>query len=333
MSTARGLLITGGTDGVAHAMKVWTGEPVWSFEFSKRALNTAIVMAGTNAIVTHSEENLDTSEMGMVAAIDATATGKLGKEHVKWATMGWQGGYASPVVDAKAGRVYMVDNGAILGAFDLATGKKVWTHTLGTIQKAPAVWADGKLYVGTENGKFYILRPKADGVDVLDEDLLGTEAEPEPILAGAAVSNGRVYVVSMGGIYAIGRKGQTVKPTAPSAAATPKPAGTGEPAAVLVVPAEVYLRSGEKAKFTARLFDAKGNFLREQAATWAVQSLPLPLPRRGPHVAQHRRRARHRPRARRRQRRLAVPSLPTEPTRRRPKAAPRPVSSRRLSAR
>ena len=39
--------------------------------------------------------------------------------------------------------------------------------------------ADGKLYVGTENGKFFILEPSATGAKVLDEDQLGTEQQPE----------------------------------------------------------------------------------------------------------------------------------------------------------
>ena len=55
-------------------------------------------------------------------------------------------------------RLYTVDNSAILGAFDLKTGKELWTKRLGTLQKGSPVLADGKIYVGTENGKFYILR-------------------------------------------------------------------------------------------------------------------------------------------------------------------------------
>ena len=66
--------------------------------------------------------------------------------------------------------------------------------------------ADGKLYVGTENGKFYILRPSATGVEVLDEDVLGTAQAPEPIVASPIVADGRVYVTSMEATYAIGKR-------------------------------------------------------------------------------------------------------------------------------
>ena len=111
----------------------------------------------------------------MVAAMDATGSGVLTGAAIKWVTHGFLPTFASPVMDRE--RLYTVDNSAILGAFDLKTGKELWTKTLGTLQKGSPVLADGKLYVGTENGKFYILRPTATGAEVLDEDLIGTAAE------------------------------------------------------------------------------------------------------------------------------------------------------------
>src|SRR5688572_32917594 len=132
--------------------------------------------------------------MGMMAAIDATATGTIAKEQVKWRVVGWQGGFSSPVLDGD--RVYQVDNGANLAAFDANTGNRLWLFNLGTIQKASPVLADGKLYVGTENGKFFILKPSATGCEILDEDQLGTVAQPEKIIGSVAISNGRVFVVS-----------------------------------------------------------------------------------------------------------------------------------------
>src|SRR5919107_1501101 len=198
------LLIQGASNGVTHAIKPQTGEPVWKYEISKRGLNTGVVLHGNTAILTHSEENLDSNEMGMMVAVDATAKGEIKKEQVKWTVYGWQGGFSSPVLDGD--RLYQVDNGANIAAFDVNTGKQLWLKNLGTIQKASPVLADGKLYVGTENGKFFILKPSATGCEVLDEDQLGTEAQPEAIIGSAAVSNGRVYLASDSALYAIGKR-------------------------------------------------------------------------------------------------------------------------------
>ncbi|HEX8130415.1 MAG TPA: PQQ-binding-like beta-propeller repeat protein, partial [Pyrinomonadaceae bacterium] len=263
------LLIQGASDGVVHALKPQTGEPVWKYEISKRGLNTGAVVYHNLAIVTHSEENLESNEMGMIAALDATAKGELKKEHIKWSTVGWQGGYSSPVIDGA--RLYQVDNGANIGAFDLNTGKQLWLQNLGTIQKASPVFADGKIYVGTENGKFFILRPTATGCEILDSDQLGTEGQPEAIIASPAVSNGRVYFATDSNLYAIGKKA--------AAEAKPEiqfgdPRKTTPATYVQVVPTELIIKPGDKVNFRVRLFDEQGRFLEEApAAAWSLDKL------------------------------------------------------------
>ena len=132
-------------------------------------------------------------------------------------------------------RLYTMDNSAIVGAFDLKTGAKLWEKTLGTLQKGSPVLADGKLYVGTENGKFYILRPSATGVEVLDEDVLGNAQSPEPIVASPIVADGRIYVTSMEAMYAIGKR---VPNKAPARVAPVAPGAAGAPAVVQVFPYE-----------------------------------------------------------------------------------------------
>ena len=266
------LLIQGASDGLVHAIKPQTGEPVWRYEISKRGLNTGVVVRGTTAFLTHSEENLDSSEMGRMVAVDATAKGDLKPEQIKWTIKGWQGGFSSPVLDGD--RLYQIDNGANLAAFDVNDGKQLWLQNLGTIQKASPVFADGKLYVGTENGKFFILKPSATGCEILDQDQLGTEGHPEAIIASAAVSNGRVFVVSDSGLYAIGKKSTSNHSTAAPATAVGSSVSSNPVTHVQVVPTELILKPGDKVNFRARLFDAQGNFIREEpAATWSLDQL------------------------------------------------------------
>ena len=261
-------LIVGGTDGVYHALKLNTGEKIWSVEVSKRAILNSPLFRDNVAYITHGEENIDTTEMGMVAAVDATKTGVIAADGFKWRTRGFLPTFASPVMDNE--RLYTIDNSAIVGAFDLKTGARLWEKTLGTLQKGSPVLADGKLYVGTENGKFYILRPSASGAEVLDEDVLGNPQSPEPIVASPIVADGRVYVTSMEAMYAIGKR----VPRAQGAQGAQGALGAGAqgaPAVVHVFPYEVLLSPGQTASLKARLFDAKGNFIREEAAAqWTV---------------------------------------------------------------
>ena len=264
------ILIQGASDGVVHAIKAQTGEPVWKYEISKRGLNTGAVVYGNTAILTHSEENLNSNEMGMMVAVDATAKGEIKKENIKWSSYGWQGGFSSPVIDGE--RMYQIDNGANIAAFDINTGKQLWLKNLGTIQKASPVLADGKLYVGTENGKFYILRPTATGCDILDEHQLGTKPA-EAIIGSAAVANGRIYFVSDSNVYCIGKKGTNRSHGTAATDATKAVADT-TPAFVQITPTELILKPGDKVTFHARTFDAHGNLIGEQTAdSWSLDQL------------------------------------------------------------
>jgi outer membrane protein assembly factor BamB len=271
------LLVTGGSDGAALAMKPQTGEPVWKLVVAKRGLNTGILVAGNTAILSHGDENIDSNEMGMIAAFDPIGKGELGKQHIKWAVKGFMGGYSSAVLDAD--RIYQVDNSATLHAFELQTGRQLWKQSLGTIQKASVVLGDGKLYVGTESGKFFVLRPHPNRVEVLSEvelpiskEGLFNQAVPEPVVASAAIANGRVYFVSSDNLYAIGPKKTAVHPWKP-VAQTLEP-GQGAPAWVQVAPTEMVLKPGATVQLHARLYDAQGRFLREaDKAAWTLTGL------------------------------------------------------------
>ena len=270
------LLITGLGDGGVHAIKPQTGEKAWSFPMSKRSINTGAVVRGNDVFVSHGDENLEGNELGLLAAIDGTQTGDI--KTTKWAIRGLEFTYSPPIVDGT--RLYQIDNGSHLKAFDSGTGKELWEIELGTAQKAPPVLADGKIYVGTDNGTFHIIRPLADRGEMLSEVELpvsknsccGSEGTPEQVLAGAAVSRGRIFFVSSDAIYAIGPR--QAKTLTGFAVDEPAPAGEGAPTHLQVMPTELVVEPGQTVKLRARLFDDKGRFLREEASpTWALEGL------------------------------------------------------------
>ena len=266
------LFFSGGSDGAMHAIKIGTGEPVWHWNVSKRGLNTAALMVGSDIIVTHSEENMEVNEMGMVAAVPAASKGTLTDKNARWLLRDVQAGYGSPVSDET--RIYIVDNGGVLFAFDVKDGRQLWRKNLGTIQKSSPVFADGKLYVGTENGKLYILKPRADGVDVLDEDEMpaGVDGNPQPIIAAPAVARGRIYVVTMEKMFAIGPKG--VPKGGIISGTVPGLGEAGPLASLLVTPTEVVTKPGGPLTLTVRGFEANGRPVAKSGdATWTLENL------------------------------------------------------------
>jgi outer membrane protein assembly factor BamB len=269
------LLIAPLGDGGVHAIKVQTGEKVWSYIATKRAINTGVAVSGTNVFLSHGDENTEGVELGLVAAIDGSQTGEI--KTTKWADRGTEFGYSSPIVDGK--RLYQIDNGSMLMAYDTETGKSLWTLPLGSAQKASPVLADGKIYVGNDGGSFFIIRPGADKGEILSRVELpnstnsccGSEGTPEQVLGNAAISRGRIFFMSSDAIYAIGSK----QATSPTGFATEEVAttGSGNPAHLQVSPTELSLEPGQTVKLRARSFDASGRFLREEKATWTLEGL------------------------------------------------------------
>ena len=139
------LLIDGNGDGGVHAMRVGTGEKVWSFPISKRGINSSVAVHGNVVFASHSEENVDGSTaMGRLVALDASQVTD-GKPKELWKVEGFTGGYATPAL--ADGILYHVDNSANLVAFDVTNGEELWRENLGIEQRATPVVGDSKLYV------------------------------------------------------------------------------------------------------------------------------------------------------------------------------------------
>ncbi len=136
--------------------------------------------------------------------------------------------------------------------------------------------ADGKLYVGEVNGRFSILKIGEDGAEPLDLDELEVaEGRYAEIYGSPAVAYGRVYFTTEAGLYCLGDKSKPFEVSASAPRATDPAMGRGEgpPAWLQIVPAEVLAEPGDKLKFVARTFDAKGRLIGETAAEWSLEGL------------------------------------------------------------
>ena len=184
------LLITGGSARRRLAMKPQTGEPYGTLVVAKRGMNTGMVAHGKYAIVSHGDENLEGNRNGHAGRVRRHRKDAATSDSIKWMVKGYHGRL---LVARHRWRPPLPDRqwrqSARLRRRD---GRQLWKQTLGTIQKASAVFADGKIYVGTESGKFFILRPHADHCEVLsDVELplsdqgLASQRIPEPIVAAA----------------------------------------------------------------------------------------------------------------------------------------------------
>jgi outer membrane protein assembly factor BamB len=263
------LLIAPNADGWVYAMLARTGEKVWSYRLSKRALNSSPVVSGNLVYVSHSEENLDTTVMGRLVCLDGSKTGDITPSGEVWRADA-EVGFASPAVANS--RVYVVDNSANLYSFDAGTGQKLWEFSLGRVGKgSPVVTADGIIYVGEQNGVFYILKDAGDHCEALDrEEFKGPNATVDELFGSPAVVDGRVYFQTRYGTYCLAdqsRKVETVAAPPPSAEAPPP--SDAKPF-LLVVPGDVTLAPGQSQRFVARVYTAGAKDYKEVPAQFTV---------------------------------------------------------------
>ena len=80
---------------------------------------------------------------------------------------------------------------------DARTGKPLWTHEIrGELWASPYV-ADGKVYLGTRSGAFYVFAASQE------KQVLATLELGSPISATATAANGVLYVATMTHLYAV----------------------------------------------------------------------------------------------------------------------------------
>jgi outer membrane protein assembly factor BamB len=280
----RRLLVAGYSDGWLYAVDARTGEKAWGFQVSKRSLNTSPVVAPDGTVyIAHSEENLDSAEMGRLVAIDPRGSGDVTKTHEKWRAS-IEAGFSSPAY--ANGKLYILDNSANLYQVDGGSGAIDWTLDLGTVGKASPVIADGKIWVTEVNGRFHIVEPGATAGKSLDvEHLTMPDGRDAEIYGSAAIGYGRVYFTSEEGLYCLGDKTKVAKvqpgpKTAPGPAQEPAAADAAV-AKLLVVPAEVMLAPGGTARFRVLAFDAKSRPLGVREGTWSLEGLAAQVDAKG----------------------------------------------------
>lgn len=100
------------------------------------------------------------------------------------------------------GVVYVVKNGGILTSYDAASGGVLKAGRLmGAISgySSSPVSAEGRIYIGSEDGKISVLRAAGEW-EILSVNDLG-----EPVYATPALSGGAIYVRSESALYRFGR--------------------------------------------------------------------------------------------------------------------------------
>ena len=275
------LLLTGGADGCLHALKLRTGERLWSYPFSAGVVNPSPVVDGNLVYISHGEENPEGGAIGRVICVDASKVDpKTKRPALVWENkkLARRFGLASPAL--AEGRLYVPDDASDLTCFNAKTGKVLWRQKYGTISRGAPLIADGKLYVFDVNAKLAVFKLKGDeepeeleSIPFRKESGAGfVETHGTPIAV-----NGRLYFLTLENLYCVGKPDAAASPAvAPPMMAEKEAAADAPPAGVRVYPADVAAKAGETVELTVKFVDANGREVKAPADAKLDWSLPQP---------------------------------------------------------
>ena len=127
--------------------------------------------------------------------IDATGTGDITRTGLVWSYPLEK--HVMSTAAVQDGLVYIADCGRRFHCVDAATGRPRWTHEIqGEAWASPCV-ADGKVYLGTRSGMFYVFAAGKEKKVLAELDL------GEPISSTTTAANGVLYVATMSELLAI----------------------------------------------------------------------------------------------------------------------------------
>ena len=127
--------------------------------------------------------------------IDVTKTGDITRT-----AQGWSYPVEKHVLATAAifnGLAFVSDIGRKMHCVEAATGKPLWTHDIKGDSWASPYVADGKVYLGTRAGSFYVWAATREKQVLMEQDW------KTPISATATAANGVLYVATMQNLYAI----------------------------------------------------------------------------------------------------------------------------------
>jgi outer membrane protein assembly factor BamB len=253
-------MVFSSADGAIHAVQPRTGKTIWKYQASTRGINSTPVVDEKGIVYAgHAEQNSsDTTVLGAVFAFDGNVQGEISEDKLLWKVPKRALGRSSLV---KLGnRIYFLEDNAQLVILDAATGEQVGQKKLGRIMFGSPMVADGKLYIAENTGRFYVLKPTDDGVEVVSEARLG---QGEEVFGSPAASNGRIFLPSMEALYCIGSAESSA-----GAVSKVKPAITREQkltdrtiTQMVLSPTEVVLKPGEKLQLNVLGYNSLGQFV------------------------------------------------------------------------
>ena len=197
-------VIIGQGDGWARGFDVADGSLLWEFDTNpidaewpstrNNVIATPVVWMD-RVFVANGQDPESGEGAGRLHAIDATQRGDISETGLLWRTTEIRRSLSTVAIDN--GLLYVPDFTGFLHCFDVTTGEEVWVFdTFAAVWGSPLV-ADGKVYLGDEDGDVVVLRAGRE-MERLAEMNLGSS-----VYGAAIAANGVLYINNASELFAL----------------------------------------------------------------------------------------------------------------------------------
>lgn len=134
--------------------------------------------------------------VGHLVCLDATKTGDITASGTIWDYKGIHRSISTVSIDPNTGLLFVGDFSGFVHCLDAETGKLYWTHDMKAHMWGSTLVADGKVYVGDEDGDLTVLAASKEKKQISEVNL------GSPIYSTPVIANGVLYIASNSHLYA-----------------------------------------------------------------------------------------------------------------------------------
>jgi outer membrane protein assembly factor BamB len=128
--------------------------------------------------------------VGRLVCVDATGSGDVTATKTVWDYRGIHRSISTVSIDPATGLLFVGDFSGYVHCLDAESGQLYWTHDMKAHMWGSTLVADGKVYVGDEDGDFAVLAAAKE------KKLVSETNVNAPIYGTPIVANGAVYMQS-----------------------------------------------------------------------------------------------------------------------------------------